>query len=295
MIALLLALAQVVPNDPWYANWQKGLLQMECPAAWEIAKGEGERIAVLDNGVQLDHPDLKGKLDPGWNAFGQNDDASPPTPTANHGTLTAGVNASTNNGIGVAGVAWASRLVPVRVTDNTGGLLMSSAFNRGLAWCRDRGIRIVACPWVLTWNAAVQPAIKDFYAWGGLVVCGAYNSAVYDSRPGSPYLIVVGQVDGYGASKGSWGPSLDLVAPYSTYSTGLGGKYQGYYGASAASPMVAGVIALTWSANPFLSNVQVEGILRSTAKDLGTPGWDEKYGWGLVNAYRAVKAAKETP
>ena len=107
----------LVTNDAYYSSeWH--LQTIGAPTAWNSSIGAGVTVAILDSGVDATHPDLQGQLVPGWNFYDNNSNTSD---VYGHGTLVAGVvGAIGNNGIGVAGVAWGARIMPVRVTDTSG-------------------------------------------------------------------------------------------------------------------------------------------------------------------------------
>ena len=108
------------------------------PAAWDTRTGGGVTIAILDSGVDTTHPDLEAQLVPGWNAYDNNSDTSD---VFGHGTQVAGTAAAAgNNSIGVAGVAFGAKIMPIRVTD-TSGMGYASSMANGLTWAADKGAR----------------------------------------------------------------------------------------------------------------------------------------------------------
>jgi hypothetical protein len=132
----------------------------------------------------------------------------------------------------------------------------------------------------------------------GVVVVSAGNSGTPNPLPDNPYVITVSAIDrdDRRASWSTYGNAIDLCAPgeWILYTT-VGGGFGWGGGTSFSAPIVAGVAALVIAANPSLSGEQVQRILFRSANDLGDPGWDPEYGWGCVNAARAVALARWLP
>jgi thermitase len=283
---------QASVNDPYFTSaWH--LYQIQAPAAWDISTGRDVTIAILDSGVDPYHPDLAGKLVPGWNFFDNNADTRD---VFGHGTLAAGsAAAANNNGAGVASVAGDARIMPIRVTDASGtGYLSQMA--QGITWAADRGARVAN----LSFQGAggfstVQNAAQYMKSKGGLVVTAAGNYGRQETYAASDSVLVVSATDGADQMAGwsSYGSFVDIAAPgVGVWSTSAGGGYSPVSGTSFASPVTAGVVALIMAANPALSASDVENVLLSTAIDLGPAGPDMYYGRGRVNAAAAVEAAR---
>jgi subtilisin family serine protease len=280
------------PNDPYYGSeWH--LQTINAPTAWNTSVGTGVTVAILDSGVDATHPDLLGQLVPGWNFYDNNSNTAD---VYGHGTMVAGVIAALgNNGVGVAGVAWGAKVMPVRVTD-TSGVGTLSAFANGLTYAADHGARVANLSFPVQSSSSTQTAAQYFMNKGGVVFNSAGNYATLDSTPPSNSLVSVsatGSTDTL-ASWSSYGPYVDVSAPgVGIWTTTLGGGYSAVSGTSFSSPLSAGVAALMISVNPSLAPSQIVSLLESTAVDLGTVGYDYSYGYGRVNAGAAVIAAAQ--
>jgi thermitase len=281
----------MTPNDPYLgAAWHIG--KIGAPAAWDLSRGTGVTIAIIDTGVEASHPDLAASLVAGWNTHDNNANTAP---VNGHGTWVAGTAGATmNNGIGVAAVAGSARLMPLRATDASGVGYWSSIAT-AITYAADHGARVANASFEKLLNSsAVMSAAQYMKSRGGLVVVAAGNSGVDEALPPNANVIAVSATDANDqfASWSSWGGYVALSAPGSPiYTTGLGGTYVQGQGTSFSSPIVAGTIALMMAANPQLANTQIEQLLYSTAVDLGAAGRDSHFGHGRVNAAAAVAAA----
>ncbi len=289
--------AALIPNDPWYVDpitpqWH--LPRIGAPLAWDISTGSSSvTIAVIDTGVYGAHVDLAPKMVGGWNFFDDNSNSSDIT---GHGTAVAGQGAAaSNNGVGVASPAWGCKIMPLRVTD-AGGMALGSAIAEALVWAGDNGARIANVSFEMYDSATVTTAAQYLESRGGVAVLSAGNSGTVDPTPDNPHFLKVSATDKSDLVP-SWsvtGESIDVAAPgVGIITTNRNGTYSSGTGTSASAPIVSGIAALMISANPSLSSTQVKEILEQSADDLGPAGWDPKYGWGRVNAGRAVQMARD--
>lgn len=280
---------QTSPNDPLFPSWF--LEKIDAGNAWPTTTGSSNiTIAILDTGVDSAHPDLATKIVPGRNIYNNNDDTSD---VYGHGTGVAGVaGAASNNGIGVASVAWGCGIMPVRISDPD-GMAAASAIASGLSWAADHGARVANVSYRVTGSKTITSAAKYFQSKGGVVVAAAGNYGTQETSPDDPYVVTVGATDSQDVLYyySNYGGAVDLVAPGNNTTTLMGGLYGAGGGTSYASPVVAGVAALVLSANPALTPAQVTDILKQSADDLGAAGWDNTYSSGRVNAAKAVSAA----
>lgn len=287
-------LAQVLPNDP-YLDSQWGLKRVRAPDAWMITRGDPSvTVAVVDTGLDFSHPDKPTHLMPGFNFIDPN---QPPNDDYGHGTRVTGIiAAATDNSEGIAGVAPEITVMELKVLDSTGqGTEYDVA--QALDYAASHGARIVN----LSLGGSGDPddvmcnATAQSYASGLLLVAAAGNSGPPPIYPAAcPGVLAVGATDdtdavAYFSVPGSY---VSLAAPgVYILSTTMGGDYGYGSGTSFASPHVAGAAALIWSAQPSLSVEDVATILKSTAQDIGDPGWDQYSGWGRLDAKAAIDLA----
>jgi len=288
----------LVPDDPWYSSTvapQWHLPKISAPAAWDVNTGSPSVvIAILDTGVYGGHTDLASKMVPGWNVPANNADTSDAT---GHGTTVAGVAAATsNNGLGVASVAWGCKIMPIRVS-GPDGITMTSSIAAGLTWAADHGAKVAN---VSYGGVSASPTIAGAAEYfesrngGGVVTVAAGNNAYFISSADNPFVLNVSATDQSDllATFSNTGNDVDLSAPgVAINTTDRGGGYASASGTSCSAPIVAGVAALAFSIDPTLTGPQLQALLKQSADDLGASGWDTGYGWGRVNAAQAVSLA----
>ena len=314
---LMTVRALFVPNDPMYPQqWNLKAINME--KAWEVTKGKGVIVAVLDTGIAFENhddfavvPDLEGqKFAGGWDFVNDDEHAND---DHGHGTHVAGTIAqATNNGEGVAGVAFEATLMAVKVLDHFGSGNTADIAD-AIHWAADHGAKVINMSLGGGGRSDVlEHAVKYARAKGVVVVCAAGNGgrgvveypAAY---PGSFAVAAVGP-SGAKAPYSSWGKELDIAAPGGDKSQGEAagvvqntidpqdyskGIYASYQGTSMATPHVAGVAALLYAAGAKNPD-QVEKALVLGAKPApGTKGWTEQYGHGLLDARGALDALKK--
>jgi hypothetical protein len=286
-----MVLPDLIPNDPYYGSaWH--LPKIGASIAWDKSQGAGVTVAVLDSGVDSAHPDLASKLVQGWNFYDNNANTSD---VYGHGTKVAGsAAAASNNHTGIAAVAGASRIMPIRVT-NLGGGGYWSTISQGLVHAADNGARVANVSFLgVTSSLTVQNAAQYMKNKGGLVIVSGGNTGTQQNYPSTTTMIPVAGTNSNDvrASWSSYGNYIALAAPgEGIWSTLRGGGYGAVSGTSFSSPVTAGVVALMMSAAPSLLNTKIETLLFSTAIDLGAAGRDPYYGYGRVNAAKAVQAA----
>lgn len=283
--------ALFVPNDQHY--WRQwNMKKIGAEPAWDITRGAADVVvAVIDTGVDLDHPDLAGNLVPGYNFINP---GTSPQDDHGHGTHVAGIVAAvTGNGTGVAGVAGDCRVMPVKVLSGEGeGTDYGVA--QGIQWAADNGARIASLslggP---DYSQALADAVNYAYGKNVLVVAAAGNEGGAILYPAAlPHVVAVGATDNGDnrAAFSNYGDALDIAAPgVSIFSTLWDDTYIYLSGTSMATPHVSGAAALVLSLHPGHTAGQVESALERNAVDLGNPGWDPYYGYGRLDALAALK------
>lgn len=347
--------AAFTPNDPYFASrgsWGQdfddlwGVKKIEAPTAWDTTRGAGVTVAVVDSGIDYTHPDIaenmwtnpgeipnngidddgNGYVDDvyGWN-FASN--TSDPMDDMFHGTHVAGTIAATgNNGIGVIGVAFESRVMAVKALDRY-GYGANSDLAQAIVYAVDNGADVINASWGSSGSSQlISDAIAYAHAHGVVFVAAAGNDKMDTAGffpANDPNAITVAATTHLDeqASFSDFGLKLDVAAPgggdgpppkdsklpmYSVLSllssaadpsfssflrqVALGTAYARLAGTSMAAPHVAGTAALLLAAHPDWSVEQIRQALRSTADDLGDTGPDPIFGYGRINAARAVAA-----
>jgi len=279
------------PDDPLYdQQWHHQNMFSE--GAWDLHTGDLNHIAaVIDTGVDTDHPDLASRLLPGYNSEdGLTEAQGGDIEDINgHGTWCHGcVGAIGNNGVGVAGMCWEVSLLPIRCTNSSNGGAYLSALTDGCLWAVQNGARTMSVSYSGVENASVGTTATTVKSLGGIVCWAAGNSGTNHSSWDWPDLVVCGATNP-SDNKTSWssyGLGVDVFAPgESIMSTQNGGGYSAVSGTSFSTPLTNGTLALMWSANPSLTADDVQQALYDTCTSMGDP---ITYGNGLVNAYEGL-------
>jgi hypothetical protein len=291
--------ADWTPDDPGFTAQERYLRAVRLPGAWDSTRGSRSVvIAVLDTGVDLDHPDLAAKLLPGFDAV-EHDGV--PDDDAGHGTFVAGVAAArTGNGTGVAGAAPRSRILPVKVLDSR-GFGTDSSVVEGIQWAVTHGADVINLslggprP-----SPALDQAVRYAVDHDVVVVAAAGNEGTIEPwyPAASPGAIGVGATDASGHEL-AWfsnaGASVDVVAPgmgITSTDAGPGADYAEGNGTSFAGPLVAGAAALVRASEPDLSAAAVSARIIGTAQDIGPQGRDPQLGRGLLDVIGALGAGR---
>jgi len=301
---------------------------IDAPEAWEMETGSPDVvIAVIDCGVDWDHPDLaaniwinsgeiagdgvdndnNGYIDDyrGWDFVSVSsssvypgEDPGPrdnnPMDFLGHGTNCSGIiGAVSNNTTGIAGVAWNCRIMAVRAgyADTNGyGALAYADVAPAIIYAADNGAKIINMSFIGSASQTIKNAIDYAYSEGVTLIAAAGNSNTVSMQFPAAYdeVIAVSATDhnddkAYFSNYGSW---IDVAAPgVNVYTTAFNNTYSSYSGTSMAAPYVCGVAGLILSRNPLLTHDQVRQVLRFSADDIGTIGWDQYFGYGRVNAH----------
>ncbi|MEZ4866412.1 MAG: S8 family serine peptidase [Caldilineaceae bacterium] len=304
--------APVFPNDPSYqAEQQYGLDLINVRPAWEYTVGDPRVVvALIDTGIDFTHPEFAGRIHPDAHTFFLQ---SSPVDESGHGTRTAGIiGASINNQRGMAGIAGNVQILPIKVSP---GVVREGEVEGREAQAVDYNfqepIRYAASPnrhgtRVININFATslddpeeRAAIYEATSNGALVLAAAGNTGKEQTLFPAAYdcVVGVGAVDQSATRAGfsTYGLGVDVVAPgVNIFSTALHSQQHDYdyaSGTSFATPHASGVAALIFSARPELTAWDVREILLRSAKDLGQPGYDVQYGYGLLDAGAALQLA----
>ncbi|MGQ8873876.1 S8 family peptidase [Paenibacillus sp. TSA_86.1] len=284
-----------IPNDVLFSDYQWNLPAIETNRGWNITKGNKDVIvAVVDTGVDVNHPDLKGKLLEGYNVVNP---GNKPLDDVGHGTHVAGIiGAIVNNNEGVAGMSWYNKVLPVKVLDNSGSGT-TYAVAEGIIWAADHGAKVINMSLGNYADAQfLHDAIK--YAFDRDIVLIAATGNDNTERPGYPaaypevFAVSATDPDMNKATYSNYGDYVDVTAPGSSIaSTYPDNQYAALSGTSMASPHVAALAGLIRSLNPDLTNTEVMDLMRQSVIDLGEPGHDKYYGYGQIDVYKALQAA----
>ncbi|HUF28819.1 MAG TPA: S8 family serine peptidase, partial [Gemmatimonadaceae bacterium] len=320
------------PNDEHYlthpaaSDGQWGIRKAFVDKAWDTIRGAASvTVAVMDTGVDPTHPDLIAALVLG-NTFVSQPDGECTAGTTrddnSHGTHIAGIIGATgNNAIGIAGVAFGVRLMPVKVLDCTGQGNLSDVAN-GLVWAVDNGAKVINLSLGSTSDSPTLRSAISYAAQRNVLVvsasgncgttgdkCLSLNQLEYPAAYTEVLAVGATDTDDSIAFFSTRNSSVDVSAPgrrivsttpsYATYlsqraTNPASLEYAVFSGTSQAAPFAAGIAALIWSAEPSLTAAQVVERIRSTADDLGAVGYDESYGTGRVNAQKAIAQSGET-
>lgn len=270
------------------------LSSLKIEEAWKLAGNNEVKVAVIDTGTNVKHPELKHSMIAPYNAVNPAHAVVPDV----HGTHVSGiVSAKENNKIGAHGINPNAKVMSIDVFNGGEG---AADFNiaKGILHAVEQGVDVINMSLGGPQRSTVvQEAIYKAVENNVVVVAAAGNEStdMYSYPAAYDGVISVGATNDKKelTDFSNFGPSMDIVAPgaeiFSTISTpAKPNTYAKLDGTSMASPVVAGVVSLIKSKHPDLNTYQVEALLKQTADDLGETGYDSKYGHGLVNAIAAL-------
>ncbi|MGQ9640509.1 MAG: S8 family serine peptidase [Candidatus Bathycorpusculaceae bacterium] len=284
--------ALFTPNDQYW-NLQWGTRKIRADWAWNTTVGDNSiLVAVIDTGVDYNHPDLVANYVPLGRDWVNND--TNPMDDNGHGTHCAGIIAATlNNALGVAGLAQV-HIMAEKALDAEGEGWEDDLAN-AIIHAAENGAKILSNSWGgYEDSILLHEAIRYAYNMGLLIVASAGNEAsnvkIYPAAYNEVVAVTATDSDDAPAGFTSFGSWVEVAAPgVNIYSTFWDDSYTYMSGTSMACPHVVGVAALIWSQFPSATRDWVRAQLRYTADDLGDSGFDEYYGYGRVNAEKAVR------
>ncbi|MFK8793872.1 cell wall-binding repeat-containing protein [Planococcus plakortidis] len=280
----------VIPGDPYYAGYQYHHRLIGSEAAWDKTTGNKDvLVAVIDDGFDLLHPDLKGRIVSPFNVITGSGNVS----VEFHGTHVAGLIAGNmDDELFGVGVAPSTSIMPIDVFDGEDGFISDVA--AGVYHAVDKGADIINMSLVAYADTNVlREAVEYAHSRNVLVIAAAGNDGISSPYYPAAYKEVVSVASTDAADKRSafsnYGKTIDIAAPGSgVFSIFPDKSFGGMDGTSMSTPIVSGAAALLKANEPKLSNTDIAGRLMLTAKDLGTTGKDVYYGHGRLNIDRAL-------
>ena len=292
---------QACPNDARFGNqWHHGTGSLGSCDAWDVHTGSPSIVVgICDTGVRRTHEDLQLHRREAYNAASRQweSQGGAVDPINPHGTLTTGCAAANgNNGIGVAGMGWNLGHRMLRVTNDPTGRARMSDLQHAARTSIESGDRVASLSYSGVDKASNLTTATYIKSIGGLLVWSAGNAGQwlgFGNRDNDDVIVVGGTtMTDTRASFSAYGPLVDLMAPAVSILTTGGDDddhYGGGSGTSYAAPLVAGLCALIWSADPSLTPDDVELILKTTCVDLGPPGADDNFGHGRIDTNAALQ------
>jgi PKD repeat protein len=291
----------LTPNDLGANNSNDGgqwyLYKIKSQQAWDIQTGASQvRVAVIDDAIQLNHPDLNGVCYPGYDAAQEDNDVQPPTGSHDHGTHVSGLIAAiTNNDIGMASLAHGVYILPIKATYDSNPDIVVGGYE-GMAWAVTNQADVINCSWgTEAFSQTGLTAVNDAINSNIVVVAAAgnFNNMVVQYPAGYNGVISVASTNSTDSRSGfsSYGSWVDVSAPGNQiWSTVPFDAYARKDGTSFAAPLVSALAALMKSRNIALTPAQIESCIKNSADpiDLLNPGFEGMLGAGRINAEQAL-------
>jgi len=315
--------ADSILNDKGYTVHKNA--DINITEAWKLTMGAGVKVAVIDDGADVTHEDLKSNIYITYNADDESTNVKGTNEEGTHGNSCAGFIVAPVNGKGTVGIAPESKLIAIRQEIEDDAYVV-----RAFEYAKKQGAKVISCSWgTENVSEVVVAELKSIYDAGITVVFASGNEGTSLDSKGLNDESEVEWVIGVGASTelndvgsySNYGKNIDLIAPGgdTQESSGMIGlddmgekgssngldlvneNYSFMDGTSFATPVVAGVVALMYAVNPEITPAQVRKILTATATHVGidsdadyeTDGFDKKRAYGKLNAGRAVFEAKK--
>ncbi len=285
-------------DDEFYSRYQWNLPAIRTEDGWKISRGnEDVIIAIIDTGIDMKHPDLAKRIVDGYNVL---NDSPMPNDDNGHGTHVAGIIASeTNNGVGIAGMTWYNRIMPIKAM-NADGYGTSFDVAQGIRWAVEHGADVINMS-LGNYKAskALKEAIDYAYEKDVIMVAASGNEDTDQTSYPAAFENVIGvaavNLNLNRAEFSNYGDYIDVAAPgVDIASTYIEGQYASLSGTSMATPHVAALAGLIKSYQPDLKNSEIIRIIEETTDDVGDPGKDIYTGNGVINVASALESANET-
>lgn len=296
------------PNDP-DSNGQYFLKKIQAREAWNITQGSPNIIvAVVDNSVLTSHQDLQANLVPGYDVADNDNNPNPPPGAIcgsfpcvewGHGTHCAGdVSAVTNNDIGVSGIGFNTKVMPVKSTHDTSSADVIDMPDEGIAYAMTHGANVISLSWGGPGTAVCEQVLINAALGKGVVIVAAAgnNDSILWYYPASyKGVICVGSTDSTDIISpfSNYGPQIDVMAPgnqiFSTFAYN-DSSYREFTGTSMSTPIVAGLCALVLAVHPDYTPAQVKAAIIAGCDDISAenPGYAGMLGAGRINAFRTL-------
>lgn len=286
-------------DDPGF-KYEWYIPYTQADKAWTLINPKKKiKVAVLDTGVDYTHPDLENRVDveAGYNFVDNNDNIMD---NDGHGTHISGIIAAkANNGIGLAGVTGNldMKILPVKVLDENGDRDVINIV-KGIIYAVDNGADIINLSLGTRYKVQlIEEAINYAKSKGVFVVAASgndnENSDNFSPASDGAFTVAAMNYNYRKAYFSDYGNSIKVAAPGVQILSTVPGGYEAWDGTSMAAPVVSGIAAMLKAENPQLSPSQIEDIIDSTATDIIYKGRDQFSGYGLINAYDAIKKVKE--
>ncbi len=292
---------QTIESNP-DSTKQWGYKAMDTQYAYDTTKGSGVKVAIIDTGIDINHPEFSGRISPlSYNSCLKTNNLANIQDNNGHGTHVAGIIGAADNNIGVIGVAPEAEIVVIKAQcpGIKSGSFSDADLISAISYVSKQKINILNMSLGSSVRSSlIESAIADARSNGVIIVAAAGNSKssapFYPASYNDVISISALTYDSYDPanigrikpdfSYTNHGSRIDFSAPGTDiYSTYLNGEYKSLSGTSMASPQVAGSVALILSRNPSFNLDQVKNLIKDNAIDRGEPGKDQYYGWGAVN------------
>ncbi len=306
------------PNDPEFNSaiskrWYLSVIKAQ--QAWDVQKGNPDiKVAILDNGIDIRHPDLSSKIVAMTDLANNDSDPTPPKKTEEwtHGTHVSGLaGAATDNGIGIASIGFNISLMAVKISrDSTNGKTMSFGY-QGIIWAADHGANVINMSWGGPgYYQTGQNVVNYAYNKGCVLVGAAGNdgntSVLYPADYRHVIAVASTNADDTKSSFSQYGKAIDVCAPGGQNVFGTAGIFSTVYlstssygymqGTSMATPIVSGLAGLMLSEDSTLTPEKLEAIMKATSDNIDAmnPGFIGLLGAGRINAFKAIEAVKDS-